>query len=89
MSAGIKANPQILCKHNAGYDGKQLSPVGKDTAASLSPPFGSTDSKYSSLSSYLGNPDNYSPPKSDNSAYGDSKRGSATNVVNFEIEKAW
>ena len=84
MSAGIKANPQILCKHNAGYDGKQLSPVGKDTAASLSPPFGSTDSKYSSLSSYLGNPDNYSPPKSDNSAYGDSKRGSATNVANFE-----
>ena len=82
MIPGIKANPQILCKNNVAYDNKQLSPVGKDTSsASMSPPFASTDSKYSSLSSYLGNPDNYSPPKSD-TLYSDKR--SSSNVVNFE-----
>jgi hypothetical protein len=83
MISGIKANAQILCKNNVAYDNKQLSPVGKDTTtASMSPPFAPTDSKYSSLSSYLGNPDNYSPPKAENLMYSDKQ--SSSNVVNFE-----
>ena len=82
--SGIKANPQILCKNNVTYDSKQLSPVGKDgsSTGAISPPFSPGDSKYSSLSSYLGNPDNYSPPKPENVIYGDKK--STANVVNFD-----
>ncbi len=78
----MKSNPQILCKNNISSDNKQLSPVGKDTSAPMSPSFSSPDSKYSSLSSYLGTPDNYSPPKIENSAYGDKR--TSTSVVNFE-----
>ena len=58
--------------------------MGKDSSASMSPPFSPSDSKYTSLSSYLGNPDNYSPPKAETSIYGD-KRSSAS-VLDFEKE---
>ena len=58
--------------------------MGKDSSASMSPPFSPSDSKYTSLSSYLGNPDNYSPPKTETSIYGD-KRSSAS-VLDFEKE---
>ena len=80
----MKANPQILCKNNISSDTKQLSPVGKDTSAPMSPSFSPPDSKYSSLSSYLGNPDNYSPPKIENSVYSDKR--TSTSVVNFDKE---
>merc|ERR1712241_1553414 len=52
------------------------------SSAPISPPSASGDSKYNSLSSYLGNPDNYSPPKAEGLTYSDKR--SSTNVINFE-----